>query len=222
MPRRVELNDHLREWFREDQIYRIDHYLGKETVQNILVFRLANVDLRARLEPAVRRSRADHGGRGPGRRGRGAYYEEAGAMRDIIQNHVLQLLCLVAMEPPATFAPEAVRDEKVKVLRALRPHGRGRRSTATSSAASTSAGLRARGRRSSGYREEAEVAPDSRTETYVAMRVFVDTWRWAGVPFYLRTGKRLAKRVTEIAIQFKRPPLAIFGARRRRSSSRTC
>jgi glucose-6-phosphate 1-dehydrogenase len=206
----LELNDHLREWFREDQIYRMDHYLGKETVQNILVFRLANVI----FEPVWNQQYVDHVqitvAEDLGIEDRGAYYEEAGAMRDIIQNHVLQLVCLVAMEPPATFAPEAVRDEKVKVLRALRP---------ISGVAVDRDVVRGQyvagyvhGTPVVGYRQEAEVAPDSRTETYVAMRVFVDTWRWAGVPFYLRTGKRLAKRVTEIAIQFKRPPLAIFGA----------
>ena len=206
----VELNDHLREWFREDQIYRMDHYLGKETVQNILVFRLSNVI----FEPVWNQQYVDHVqitvAEDLGIEDRGAYYEEAGAMRDIIQNHVLQLLCLVAMEPPATFAPEAVRDEKVKVLRALRPIV-GRTVDQDVVRGQYVAGY-INGVPVAGYREEGEVAPDSRTDTYVAMRVFVDSWRWAGVPFYLRTGKRLAKRVTEIAIQFKRPPLAVFGA----------
>ncbi len=204
-----ELNERLRDWFREDQIFRIDHYLGKETVQNILVFRLAN----RIFEPVWNQEYVDHVqitvSEELGVAGRGSYYEEAGAMRDIIQNHVLQLLALVAMEPPVTFDETGVRDEKVKVLRALRSM-EGEEVDRSVVRGQYTPGL-ILGEAVPGYREEEGVSPTSLTETFVAMKVFVDSWRWAGVPFYLRTGKRLAKRVTEIAIEFERPPLAIFG-----------
>jgi glucose-6-phosphate 1-dehydrogenase len=204
-----ELNEQLRQWFREDQIFRIDHYLGKETVQNILVFRLAN----SIFEPVWNEQYVDHVqitvAEDLGVAGREAYYEEAGAIRDIIQNHGLQLLALVAMEPPVTFDATGVRDEKVKVLRGLRLL-EGAEADRSVVRGRYTAGL-LQGKPVLGYREEEGVAPDSLTETYVAMRVFVDTWRWAGVPFYLRSGKRLSKRVTEIAIEFKRPPLVLFG-----------
>ena len=203
------LNGRLRRWFHEDQIYRIDHYLGKETVQNILVFRLAN----GIFEPVWNRQYIDHVqitvAEELGVEARGAYYEEAGAIRDMIQNHVLQLLALVAMEPPASLAAGAVRDEKVKVLNSLRP---------LVGAEVDSAVVRGQYRAGQsygepvvGYREEPGVSADSRTETFVALRAFVDTWRWAGVPFYLRTAKRMPKRVTEISLQFKAPPLLLFG-----------
>jgi glucose-6-phosphate 1-dehydrogenase len=205
------LNRLLWRWFREEQIYRIDHYLGKETVQNILVFRLAN----GIFEPVWNRDYVDHvqitvaEDLGVERRGR--YYEEAGALRDMIQNHVLQLLALVAMEPPAAFEPEAVRDEKAKVLKAVRRFSDASQVAEDVAAGRYESGVVA-GRRVRGYRQEEYVAADSVTETFVALRLFVDNWRWAGVPFYLRTGKRLAKRVTEIAIEFRQPPLLVFGS----------
>jgi glucose-6-phosphate 1-dehydrogenase len=203
------LNGQLRRWFREDQIYRIDHYLGKETVQNILVFRLAN----GIFEPVWNRQYVDHVqitvAEDLGVEGRGAYYEEAGAIRDMIQNHVLQLLALVAMEPPVSFEAGAVRDEKVKVLNSLRPLT-GAEVDRAVVRGQYRAGL-SHGDPAAGYRQEQGVSADSRTETFVAVRAFVDTWRWAGVPFFLRTGKRMPKRVTEIALQFKSPPLLLFG-----------
>ncbi len=195
--------------FDESQVYRIDHYLGKETVQNILVFRFAN----GIFEPLWNRAQVDHVqitvAESLGVEGRGAYYEEAGALRDMVQNHLLQLFCVVAMEPPATFAADHVRDEKAKVLRALRPI------RAEDVDRLAVRGQYARGailgEPVPGYREEPGVAPASTTETYAAVRLVVDNWRWAGVPFYLRSGKRLTRRLTEIAIQFRRPPQLLFG-----------
>jgi glucose-6-phosphate 1-dehydrogenase len=202
------LNQRLHRWFREDQVFRIDHYLGKETVQNILIFRLAN----GMFEPIWNRQWVDHvqitvaEDLGVGRRG--AYFEETGNTRDMIQNHVLQLLALVAMESPNSFAPDAVRDERVRVLRALRPLDLTGPDPGIVRAQYTTEYVE--GEAVAGYREEQQVAPDSMVETFVAMRVFVDTWRWAGVPFYLRAGKRLARRMSEIAIQFKLPPLLLL------------
>jgi glucose-6-phosphate 1-dehydrogenase len=202
------LNRRLHRWFREDQVFRIDHYLGKETVQNILVFRLAN----GIFEPVWNRQWVDHvqitvaEDLGVGRRG--SYFEETGNTRDMVQNHLLQLLALVAMEPPTSFEPDAVRDERARVLRALRPLELSGPEVGVVRGQYT-AGF-AGGDPVPGYREEDEVASDSRVETYVAMRVFIDSWRWAGVPFYLRAGKRLPRRVTEIAIEFKRPPLPLL------------
>ena len=204
----AELNRRLHRWFHEEQVFRIDHYLGKETVQNILVFRLAN----GLFEPVWNRQWVDHVqitvAEDLGVGGRGAYFEETGNTRDMVQNHVLQLLALVAMEPPTSFESDAVRDERARVLRALHPLSldtevpevvRGQ----------YSAGF-VGGQEVPGYRAEQGVAADSQVETYVAMRVFIDSWRWAGVPFYLRAGKRLTRRATEIAIQFKRPPLPLM------------
>src|SRR5260370_20768474 len=203
-----ELNRQVAKVFKEEQVYRIDHYLGKETVQNILVFRLAN----GIFEPVWNRRYVDHVqiivAENIGLEGRGAYYEEAGAIRDMVQNHVLQLLSMVAMEPPITFEANAVRDEKVKVLHALQPLI-GQDVTTNIIRAQYGTGW-VSGQQVIGYRDETGVSPTSTTETYVAMKVFIDNWRWAGVPFYLRTGKHLPKRVSEIAIQFKQAPLMLF------------
>jgi glucose-6-phosphate 1-dehydrogenase len=202
------LNATLKEVFHERQVYRIDHYLGKETVQNLLVFRFAN----GIFEPVWNRRYVDHvqisAAEELGVEGRGAYYEEAGALRDMVQNHLLQVLCLVAMEAPTRFADRAVRNEKSKVMEAIRPIAPGEVEEWT--ARGQYAAGRVDGRLVSGYLAEAGVAPDSRTETYAAVKFMVDSWRWAGVPFYLRSGKRLPHRVTEIAIHFKHAPLALF------------
>jgi glucose-6-phosphate 1-dehydrogenase len=204
----VTLNRKLQDVFAEREIYRIDHYLGKETVQNLLVLRFAN----AIFEPLWNHRSIDNVqisvAETLGVEGRGGYYEESGALRDMIQNHLLQLLCLIAMEPPSVLDPEAIRDERRKVLRALRPYNRDdidRRVVRGQYGAGA-----IQGKRVPGYREEESVRPDSTTETYVAMKVNVDNWRWAGVPFYLRTGKRLPKKVSEVAIQFKEVPHRLF------------
>jgi glucose-6-phosphate 1-dehydrogenase len=204
-----DLNRRLQAAFHEDGVYRMDHYLGKETVQNILAFRFANsifepvwsshyidsVQITVAEELGVER--------------RGAYYENAGALRDIVQNHALQLLALVAMEPPVAFDANAVRDEKVKVLRAVRPIDKNQMATHTVRGQYTSGWVL--GEKVPGYREEPSVAPDSRTETYAALKLQVDNWRWSDVPFYVRTGKRLPRRLTEIRIAFDRPPHLTFG-----------
>lgn len=203
-----ELEEEVHRVFLEKQVYRIDHYLGKETVQNILVLRFAN----GIFEPLWDRRYVDHvqitvaetNGVGT----RGGYYDTAGVIRDMFQNHLLQLLTLTAMEAPVAFNPEAVRDEKVKVLRALRPMIGSDAITHTYRAQYASGSIN--GKRVPGYKDEANVSGQSITETYLAARVFVDNWRWAGVPFYLRSGKRLPVRVTEIAIQFKQAPLSLF------------
>ena len=202
------LNQVVASVFAEDQVYRIDHYLGKETVQNVLVFRWAN----GIFEPLWNRNHVDHVqitvGETIGVEARGAYYEEAGALRDMIQNHILQLLCLVAMEPPVTFDADPVRDEKTKVMRALRPIAPGEvdRVAVRGQYGPGFIG----GQRVVGYREEKGVSAESITDTYAALRLEVDNWRWAGVPFFLRTGKRLAKRTSEIAVQFRRTPHLVF------------
>jgi len=203
-----DLNREVLQVFREDQVYRIDHYLGKETVQNILIFRFAN----GIFEPVWNRAYVDHVqitvAESVGVEGRASYYEEAGALRDMVQSHMLQLLNLTCMEPPIAFDAEAVRDEKVKVLRALRPL------VPEEAARQAVRGQYGRGwvagKEVAGYREEQGIAPDSSTETYVALKLFVDNWRWQGVPFYLRTGKSLPKRTTEIAVQFKSAPYMLF------------
>jgi glucose-6-phosphate 1-dehydrogenase len=202
------LNEVVHASFRERQIFRIDHYLGKETTQNILVFRLGN----GIFEPLWNRRYVDHVqitvSETLGVEGRGRFYEESGIFRDVVENHMLQLLCLVAMEPPVAFEANVVRDEKVKVLRSVRPQ------TPEEVLRDTVRGQYAAGavdgRPVPGYRQEKDVDPASVRETYAAWKLQIENWRWAGVPFYLQAGKRLPKRVTEIAITFKTPPIALF------------
>ncbi|HJQ67786.1 MAG TPA: glucose-6-phosphate dehydrogenase [Blastocatellia bacterium] len=203
-----QLNADVAKVFEEDQVYRIDHYLGKETVQNLLVFRFAN----GIFEPIWNHRYIDHvqitNAEAIGVEGRGGYYETAGVLRDMIQNHVFQVLSLVAMEPPISLSANAVRDEKIKAMQAVRPipveavaeyvvrgqYGPG------------SVG----GKEVVGYRQEPDVNPESATDTYAALKLYFDNWRWAGVPFYIRSAKRMPKRVTEIAIHFKQAPHLLF------------
>ncbi len=202
------LNRDIRKVLTEDQIYRIDHYLGKETVQNILVFRFSN----GIFEPIWNRRYIDHVqitvAETLGVEQRGGYYDQAGALRDMVPNHILQLVTLTAMEPPVSFDADAVRDEQAKILHALQPHApddvlaravRGQYGDGRIGDAAVPA-----------YRAEPNVRPDSNTETFVALKLAIDNWRWADVPFYIRTGKRLANRVTEVAIQFRRAPFVLF------------
>lgn len=194
--------------FKENQIYRIDHYLGKETVQNILVLRFAN----GIFEPIWNRQYVDHVqitvAETVGVGTRAGYYESSGVIRDMFQNHMMQLLALTAMEAPVAFTADCVRDEKVKVLRALRPFT-DEEATKNTFRAQYGSGY-IKNERVKGYKDEDGVAANSTTETFLAARVFVDNWRWSGVPFYLRSGKRLPKRLTEIAVQFKQVPLPLF------------
>jgi glucose-6-phosphate 1-dehydrogenase len=204
-----EINDAVASAFPEDRTFRIDHYLGKETVQNLLALRFANL----LFEPLWNAAHIDHVqitvAETVGLEGRAEFYESAGALRDMVQNHMLQLLALVAMEPPSDFSAAAVRDEKVKVLRAIRPI------TAADVEASTVTGQYARGAIDGepvpGYIDE--LGHDSKTETFVALKAHIDNWRWKGVPFYLRTGKRMPQRDSEIFIQFKDVPYSIFASR---------
>ena len=198
------LNSQVNAVFNEEQVFRIDHYLGKETVQNILVFRFAN----GIFEPIWNRNYVDHVqitvAETLGVEGRGPFYEKAGALRDVVQNHVMELLTLVALEPPSSFEADSVRREKLKVWRAIPSipilnvvrgqYGAGE----------------VDGKPVVGYRDESRVSPESGIETYAAVKLEIENWRWAGVPFYLRAGKRMQKRATEISIQFKQPPLLIF------------
>jgi glucose-6-phosphate 1-dehydrogenase len=203
-----QLSNDLHDVFDESEVYRIDHYLGKETVQNILAFRFGN----GIFEPLWNRRYVDHvqitGAESIGVEGRGAYYQEVGALDDMIQNHLLQVMATVAMEPSASFRATSVRDERSKLLRSIRPW---KPEEILQNAVPGQYGpARIGGEDVPGFRQEPGVDPKSQTNTYVALTLFVDTWRWAGVPFYVRTGKRLAKRVTEIAIQFKSAPLHLF------------
>ena len=207
-----ELNSALHSAFEEPQIFRIDHYLGKETVQNILVFRFAN----GIFEPIWNRRYIDHVqitvAETLGVEGRGSYYEETGALRDIIQNHVMQLAAIIGMEPPSNFEAETVRDEKVKLLRAIRPIHPD--DALLHTIRGQYAGGSVDGAPVPGYRDEPGVDPESLRETFVAMKLDIDNWRWAGTPFYLRTGKHLPSRATEIAIQFRRVPHSPFAGHR--------
>jgi glucose-6-phosphate 1-dehydrogenase len=194
------LNRHLHQVFREEDTYRIDHYLGKETVQNILAFRFGN----GIFEPLWNRRYVNHvqitAAESIGVEGRGAYYQEAGALRDMVQNHLLQVMATIAMEPSAVFEPNAVRDERAKLLRSIRipkPEDVPRIAVAG---------------QYKGFREEPGVNPEAQTDTYAAATFYVDNWRWAGVPFFIRSGKKLPRRVTDIAIQFNMAPLALFGS----------
>lgn len=202
------LNRDLSQVLHENQIYRIDHYLGKETVQNILVFRFAN----GLIEPIWNHRYIDHVqitvGETVGVEHRGGYYDTAGALRDMVPNHIFQLISLTALEPPISFGANEVRDEQAKVIRAMQPM------TPEQVLSRAVRGQYAEGEvggdKINAYRSEPQVAPDSNTESFVAMKLFVDNWRWAGVPFYIRTGKSLPRRVSEIAIQFKRAPFMLF------------
>jgi glucose-6-phosphate 1-dehydrogenase len=203
-----DLNARIQKHFDEDQIYRIDHYLGKETVQNIMAFRFGN----GIFEPLWNRRYIDHvqitAAESIGVEGRGAYYQEAGALRDMIQNHLLQVMATIAMEPSATFSSDAVRDERAKLLRSVRimkPE-----EVAANAVAGQYGPGRVGGQQVAGFRQEPGVKPDSTTDTYAAATFLLDNWRWAGVPFYIRTGKYLPKRVSEIAIHFKSAPLSVF------------
>ncbi len=199
-----ELNGLVHRYFDESQVYRIDHYLGKETVQNLTIFRFANMV----FESLWNRDRIDNVqitvGESIGVGTRAGYYDKSGALRDMIQNHVTQLLTLIAMDSPARFEADELRDEKLRVLRAIEPI----RAENVVFGQYTAGGIEGRG--VAGYREEQDVASDSQTETYVAMKLFIDNWRWKGVPFYLRTGKRLPAKVSEIAMTFREPPVCLF------------
>jgi len=203
------MNHVLHEVMEEHQIYRIDHYLGKESVQNILAYRFAN----ATVEPIWNRRYVDHVqitvSESIGVEQRGSYYDQAGALRDMVPNHLMALLSVVAMEPSNSFDPDAIRDEQVKVLRAIQPFAPDDVLT-HAVRGQYAAGRLADGRAVPDYRDEPEVSPQSNTETYAALKLNIDSWRWAGVPFYLRTGKCLPGRFTEIVVQFRNAPNVMF------------
>lgn len=204
----AEIDERVGAIFAEGQIFRIDHYLGKETVQNLLALRFGNT----LFEPLWRRGRISHVqitlAEDLGVERRADFYDRTGALRDMVQNHFLQLLSIIAMEPPASSDPDALRDEKLKVLRALRPLA-GREALSRTVRGQYKAGA-TNGRPVVGYRQESGVSPDSTTETFVALKAQIDSWRWAGVPFYLRTGKRLQEKLSEIVLTFEDVPLAMF------------
>lgn len=204
----IALNDSLQKDWQESQIYRIDHYLGKETVQNVLVTRFAN----GIFEPLWNRNYIDHveitSAESIGVEKRGGYYEGSGALRDMIQNHLLQLVGLIAMEPPAAMNSDAIRNETVKVLQSLRPIREEDVPVIAISGQYLASTIK--GEKVKGYREEVGVYPDSKTETYAALKFYIDNWRWGGVPFYIRTGKQLPTRVTEAVIHFKPTPHKLF------------
>ncbi|HWK52490.1 MAG TPA: glucose-6-phosphate dehydrogenase [Steroidobacter sp.] len=204
----AQINERVGRIFTEQQIFRIDHYLGKETVQNLLALRFGNT----LFEPLWRRGRVKHVqitvAEELGVERRAGFYDETGALRDMVQNHLLQLLCIIAMEPPATSDPDAMRDEKLKVLRALRPL-RGRDVLHKTVRGQYKAGASG-GKPVVGYLDEKDVPENSKTETFVALRVDIDSWRWVGVPFYLRTGKRLQEKLSEIVVTFEDVPLSIY------------
>ncbi|MFM8683130.1 MAG: glucose-6-phosphate dehydrogenase [Chthoniobacterales bacterium] len=208
LPSARRLNEAVASAFPEEDTFRIDHYLGKETAQNLMVLRFANTVFEALWNHRYVENVQITASEPLGVETRAGYYEKSGALRDMVQNHLLQLLCLTAMEPPTDLSADAVRDEKVKVLRALRPLT-GKSVAENVIRAQYTEGF-INGREVPGYRQEPGVAPDSVTETYVALRLHIDNWRWAGVPFFVRVGKRLPKSGTEIAIQFRPTPPVLF------------
>ncbi|MFV0421920.1 glucose-6-phosphate dehydrogenase [Oleidesulfovibrio sp.] len=206
----LKLDDTLCSMLRQEQIFRMDHYLGKETVQSILMFRFAN----AIFEPLWNRSYIDHVqitvAESLGVEHRSAYYDNAGCLRDMFQNHMMQMLALVAMEPPTSFDSERVRDERVKLLHSIRPWSKDEICSSVVRA-QYGAGIKADGSPLKAYLDEPGIAPRSSTETYVAAKLFIDNWRWQGVPFFLRSGKRMPRKVSEIAVTFRRVPHSMFG-----------
>lgn len=200
----IQMNNILSEEFEENQIYRIDHYLGKETVQNILALRFAN----SLFEPIWNRRYIDHvqitASETVGVEGRGGYYEHAGALRDMIQNHILQLMCMIAMEPPVSFNADEIRNKKVDVLNAIRKIPNDEVQNFATRGQYKAGWMQ--GEKVNGYKEEENVDPQSNTETFAAVKFYIDNWRWEGVPFYVRTGKRLHEKTTELTIQFKPAP----------------
>ena len=202
------LNELLHKYFTEEQVFRIDHYLGKETVQNLMVLRFAN----AVFEPIWSHKYIDHVqitvAETLGVGGRGGYYDQSGALRDMVQNHMFQLMSLAAMEPPASLDAISIRDEKVKVFKSIRPI---RPAAADDFAVRGQYGAGSgAGQQTAGYRREKDVPPDSRTETFAAVKMYVDNWRWSGTPFYLRTGKFLPEKLSEVVVRFRSPPMTLF------------